>query len=205
MVTRIVPEAALSTAGMTAARLPNADQRPAAPRVRAAASGDREAAACLVRELLPRVRNLVRYLIRGDIEVDDVAQEALVAILQGLDTYRADGSLRSWADRVTVRTTFAWLRRRQASQARELEVARQPRAPELAPDECASSRQLVRLLDALPFDQRHALVLHHVLQLSVTEVADEMKAPVETVRSRLRLGKQRLVRLAGPPARKEAG
>src|ERR1700712_4122621 len=46
--------------------------------VEAAARGDRGAAEQLLRSLLPRVRNLVRYFVRGDAEVDDLAQESLV-------------------------------------------------------------------------------------------------------------------------------
>ena len=49
-------------------------------RIAAAAGGDRGAAQSLCRELLPRVRNLVRYLVRGDARVDDIAQEALIGL-----------------------------------------------------------------------------------------------------------------------------
>src|SRR5262249_35017949 len=80
------------------------------PRVAAAVAGDRRAAESLLAELLPRVRNLVRCLMRGDSLVDDVAQEALIAILRGLPTYRGEGSLKSWSDRVVARTTFAAIR-----------------------------------------------------------------------------------------------
>src|SRR3954470_23229675 len=81
------------------------------PRITAAAAGDRAAAEALCRELLPRVRNLVRYLLRGDPRVDDVAQEALIAVLRGLATFRGDGRFESWVDRVVARTTFAAIRR----------------------------------------------------------------------------------------------
>jgi RNA polymerase sigma-70 factor (ECF subfamily) len=57
---------------------------------------------------------------------------------------------------------------------------------------------MARALDTLPFEQRHALVLHHVLEMSVPEVAEEMRAPIETVRSRLRLGRVRLRELLSP-------
>ena len=48
-----------------------------------AAVSSRGTAGHLMVELLPRVRNLVRYLVRGDAMVDDLAQEAIVAILRG--------------------------------------------------------------------------------------------------------------------------
>src|ERR1700759_1146663 len=81
------------------------------PRISAAVRGDRAAAQELCRELLPRVRNLVRYLLRGDSRVDDIAQEALIAVLRGLATFRGDGQFNSWVDRVVARTTFAAIRR----------------------------------------------------------------------------------------------
>jgi RNA polymerase sigma-70 factor (ECF subfamily) len=167
--------------------------------VQAARAGDREAAARLTAALLPRVRNLVRYLIRGDREVDDVVQDALVSVLRGLGSYRGEGPFRSWADRVVARTTFAWLGRRRAHQQREETLLEQPsHCEEPEPEEYLRRRHVVQALDALPLEQRHALVLHHVLELSVPEVAAETGAPLETVRSRLRLGRVRLREILSP-------
>jgi RNA polymerase sigma-70 factor (ECF subfamily) len=160
----------------------------------AAQAGDRKAAARVAAALLPRVRNLVRYLIRGDRDVDDVVQEALVALLRGLPGYRGEGSLRSWADRIVARCTFGWLERRSLRDPHvneTLSAALEP-VTASAPDEYLLRRQAVALLDGLPFEQRHALVLHYVLEMSVTEIAEETRAPVETIRSRLRLGRTRM-------------
>src|SRR5687767_14508363 len=65
------------------------------------------------------------------------------------------------------------------------------------PEDYLRRRELVRLLDALSEEQRTALVLHFVLELSVAEIAEQVGVPMETVRSRLRLGKARLRTLAG--------
>jgi RNA polymerase sigma-70 factor, ECF subfamily len=170
----------------------------------AAAGGDRRAAEALVRELLPRVRNLVRYFVRGDAEVDDIAQESLLNILRGAGTYRAEGNVRSWADRIVVRTVFAHIRRARVAQARHVEYT-----PDLAPVSDAESgqaflarRKAVRALDSVPEEQREVLVMHHVLGLSVKEIADESGTPFETVRSRLRLGMARLRSTLGEDERK---
>jgi RNA polymerase sigma-70 factor (ECF subfamily) len=58
---------------------------------------DRESLTAIATRLLPRVRNLIRYLIRGDQDVDDIAQGALLAVLRGLPSFRGQGSLESWA------------------------------------------------------------------------------------------------------------
>jgi RNA polymerase sigma-70 factor (ECF subfamily) len=164
-------------------------------RVQAAASGDRAAAQALLLSVLPRVRNLVRYLVRGDSETDDLAQEALIAILRGLGSFRGEASFERWADRVAVRATFAGLRRRRresndlVTAAPELALASQGAAP---PDDYEDRRRAAALLDAIPPDQRHAVVMHHVLGMSVPEIARELAIPAETVRSRLRLARTRL-------------
>ena len=183
--------------------MPSGQEQPDDPMrsdVEAARVGDRAAAARIVAAILPRVRNLVRYLIRGDEDVDDVAQEALVLVLRGLGGYRAEGSFRSWADRVVARATFAWLERRKTQRERALEAVEvSTGTPETgAVDEYLLRRKVARALDTLPFEQRHALALHHVLEMSVPEVAEATGAPVETVRSRLRLGRLRLRELLSP-------
>jgi RNA polymerase sigma-70 factor (ECF subfamily) len=51
---------------------------------------------------------------------------------------------------------------------------------------------MVQMLDDLPQEQRYVLVLHHALDMTVPEMAEELGIPIETVRSRLRLAKARL-------------
>ena len=163
------------------------------PRIAAAAGGDRVAAEGLCRELLPRVRNLVRYLLRGDARVDDVAQEALIAVLRGLGSFRGDGRFESWVDRIVARTTFATIRRIRAETQPGEHAAVGGEVGEVGGGEIyALRRELALALDRLPGDQREALVLHFAIGMTVPEIAEAAAAPIETVRSRLRLGKAAL-------------
>ncbi len=169
------------------------------PRIRAAIEGRRDAAQSLLMELLPRVRNLVRYSVRRDSEVDDITQEALVAILRGLPSYRGEGAFASWADRVVVRVTFAASKRARAERwhlgtEEDMELASLP-SEEALPDDFLLRRQMVKLLEQLSPDQRRALLLHHVMGMSVPEMAEELEVPFETVRSRLRMGRAHLRQL----------
>jgi RNA polymerase sigma-70 factor (ECF subfamily) len=171
--------------------------------------GDRPAMTRLVAALLPRARNLVRYLVRDDRDVDDIVQEALMAVLRGLGSYRREGPFEAWADRVVTRATFAWVRRRRTDAAQQASLLERqlPLPPEAEPttEEYSTRRATVRLLDRLPLEQRQALVLHHVVGMSVPEVAAQLGVPLETARSRLRLGRQRmLVERANTP-REEVG
>jgi len=159
---------------------------------RQAQTGDSTAREALVRRLLPRTRNLIRYLVGNDSEVDDLAQNALLAVLNGLPTFAGTGKLYAWSDRIVARTVFAELRRRKpAARPRPLELVPDPHPPEGQGDYLAR-RWVARLLEALPVEQRVAVVLHFVLGMTVPEIAEQVGAPAETVRSRLRLGKEQL-------------
>jgi len=165
------------------------------PRIVAAAGGDRTAAQELCRELLPRVRNLVRYLLRGDSRVDDVAQEALIAVLRGLGTFRGDGRFESWVDRIVARTTFAAIRRLRAETQpgeRSAIDGDSEGGHDAGGEAYVQRRELAEALDRLPMDQRESLVLHFAVGMTVPEIAEAVAAPFETVRSRLRLGKAAL-------------
>lgn len=162
-----------------------------------AQGGDAEALHELVVWILPSVRNLVRYLVRGDPDVDDLAQEGMVTVLRGLASYQGTGTFKAWANRVVARSVFAARRKRaQLREVPEVDVA-----PEIAPDDLAEQyqrrRQVVGLLDQLPSEQRDALVLHYAVGLSVAEVAFMLDASAETVRSRLRLAKRKLRQNSG--------
>jgi RNA polymerase sigma-70 factor (ECF subfamily) len=160
----------------------------------AAARGDRRAAEALLRALMPRIRNLVRYFVRGDAEVDDITQEALVSVLRGLSGFRGEGAFQAWSDRIVVRSVFAHIRRTRVAEKRHVEYT-----PDLVPvanDQTAhgflARRKAIRALDEVPEDQRTVLVMHHVAGLGVREISEELQIPFETVRSRLRLGMARL-------------
>jgi RNA polymerase sigma-70 factor (ECF subfamily) len=166
--------------------------------VRGAAAHDPRAVERLFTNLLPRVRNLVRYLVRGDRDVDDLSQDALVAVLRGLSSYRADGGFYAWADRVVARSVFAALKRRTQNSLSQLDKVQldQLDSAEGTPDtDFMLRRQLAALLDQLPLEQRTTLVLRYVLGFSTKEIAREWDVPEETVRSRLRLAKSRLRRM----------
>jgi RNA polymerase sigma-70 factor (ECF subfamily) len=159
---------------------------------RRAQKGERFARELLVRRLIPRTRNLVRYLVGSDSEVDDLAQEALLAVVRGLRTFAGSGTLEAWSDRVVARSVFTALRQRKPSMGpAPLELLPDPRPPE-GPGDYLARRWVARLLDGLPLERREAVVLHFVLGMTVPEIAEQTDAPQETVRSRLRLAREQL-------------
>jgi len=137
----------------------------------------------------------VRYLVRGEQDVDDVAQDALVTMLERLHSYRGEGAFEAWVDGVVLRVVLGRMRKiRLWSRRFELRGSEDLPAPAAgeAPERYLARRSAVRALDRLPEKQRVVIVMHHVLGFSVQEAAAELDLPVETARSRLRLGMGRL-------------
>ena len=130
----------------------------------------------------------------GDWEsAQDVVQEAFVRAWLARRSLRPDENPEAW-----VRTT-AWRLavsrwRRAGATARALG---RRGLPEPVPPPGDDTVALVAALRRLPAEQRRVLVLHHLVDLPVEQVAREVGAPVGTVKSRLARGRAGLAALLG--------
>lgn len=145
--------------------------------VTAAAQGDALALDRLLDELAPYVRRLSARIAPAG--ADDAAQEALLAIFEGLPSLRVPEAIMTWVRSVTVRTAIRLARRH------DLELATE----ETRIDRYVSSLEgLVDIDDALarlPVSQRVVLVLRTREGLSEEEIAATLGIPTGTVKSRL--------------------
>ena len=171
-----------------------------APLARAAAKGDAEAVRMFVTAVGGIVLSTVRMVLGPNHrDIDDVTQDALVGLLEALGRFRGDCSVAHFAGRVAVLTAMA-ARRRQQTRERwivpeeaDMWVAEAPDSSPLLHLESQRRRDAVReLLDELPEPIRESIALHFMLGHTVEEIAATTGAPVNTVWSRLRLGKERL-------------
>jgi RNA polymerase sigma-70 factor (ECF subfamily) len=63
---------------------------------------------------------------------------------------------------------------------------------------------LVAALRQIPAEQREAIVLHHMVDMSVAEVAVHVGAPVNTIKTRLTRGRRALADLVGEQLKEES-
>ncbi|MFI1029576.1 SigE family RNA polymerase sigma factor [Streptomyces sp. NPDC020951] len=123
-------------------------------------------------------------------EAQDVVQEAFVRAWDRRQNFLADEAPEAWIR--TVATRLAVSRWRRAK--RWLELVRRTPPPESTPGPGPEHTALVAALRQLPKAQRLAIVLHHLCDLSVEQVASETGAPVGTVKARLSRGRAALAR-----------
>ncbi|MBI5487260.1 MAG: sigma-70 family RNA polymerase sigma factor [Deltaproteobacteria bacterium] len=164
---------------------------------RKAASGDREAMRRLIDAVTPSVLRLARAILgSGSPDADDVVQDALLALVRALPAFRGDCTVLHYACRIAVHKAVLTRHRRAQREDRLAGLEATRADSDALPDEpvmATCRRALVRgLLDDLPHEQAEALALRLVLGCSIQEIADATGAPVNTVRSRLRLAKEAL-------------
>jgi RNA polymerase sigma-70 factor (ECF subfamily) len=131
-------------------------------------------------------------------EIADVTQEAACGLLLALPRFRGECTLVHFACRVAVLVSMN-VRRRDASQMRKSESLSEfqelfpannvPPTPEDRLLGERTAEAIRQLLGSLPEAQAEVLSLHHVVGLTLPEIANVTSAPLETVRSRLRLGR----------------
>jgi RNA polymerase sigma factor (sigma-70 family) len=129
------------------------------------------------------------YAICGDLnDAEDAVQEAFIMAIRKRRTLRSVQNPEAWIRTVALhRLHRGW---RHAAVVRRHQVAHRGEHPsvEVGPEHVA----LVTALKALDPHQREVVVLHHLADLSVTEIASQLDLPVGTVKSRLGRGRQRL-------------
>ena len=122
----------------------------------------------------------------GDrITAEEVAQEAFVRLLQRWPAVRHYEDPEGWTRRVAYRL-LSNRQRDTATRARLLRAAGLDRSSELREaDPGGRAVDVERALSRLTPDQRAVVVLHHMHQFSIEEVADHLKTRPGTVKSRL--------------------
>jgi RNA polymerase sigma-70 factor (ECF subfamily) len=170
--------------------------------VEAARHGDRTALDELLRAHYDRLHALCWRMTGGGADADDATQEALIAIVRGLDRFDERARFSTWAYRVAVNACLDELRRR-GRRPRPVPDADLDGAARGAGPESAGERVDVdRALRDLSPEFRTAVVLRDLCALDYAEIADVLEIPPGTVRSRIARGRAELARrLEGNPER----
>lgn len=163
-------------------------------------AGDREAFHELFRRHRSDVARLVQRLLGGRGDIDDVVQEVFLQVHRSLKDFRFGSRFSTWLYRVTVNVVL--MQRRAARSRPQLVEAPEGLTPldaALSPEEQAVRKRRVeafyRLLDRLSEKKRTAYILHEMEGMSPSDIAEAVKAPVLTVRTRLFYARRELCAL----------
>jgi RNA polymerase sigma-70 factor (ECF subfamily) len=156
---------------------------------RVLAGDDRRAFAELVRRHQSAVRGLLRRLTAGDAAAaDDLAQETFLLAYRKLGSWRGEGRLSTWLYRIAWNAWASLARRAPAP------LPPKPAPPRPAADAALDRHDLERALAGLREEERAALALTCVRDVTHEEAAAILDWPLGTLKTHLLRGKEKLRR-----------
>ena len=161
--------------------------------------GDLEAFDRLVAAHQDRIYHTA-YRITGNADdAQDAAQETFVKAFRALPRYRHEAAFGTWLYRIAVNAALDIVRRRPPAPA-SLEDVILPAAahnPDAEAEREEVQRRVHRALQRLSPDHRIVIVLRDLQGLAYEEIAEVLRVPVGTVRSRLSRARDALRPLLG--------
>ncbi|MEX2011634.1 MAG: sigma-70 family RNA polymerase sigma factor [Chloroflexota bacterium] len=156
--------------------------------------GDLDAFESIVRARMDAVYRLSLAILGDEADARDASQEAFVAAWRQLPRLREPERFDAWLQRIAVNAARMTLRSRARRRVREIRAV--PPTPAAVDD----PGRLGAALEALPIDQRTLLALHYLEGRQVSEIAEILKIPAGTVKSRLFAARRALDRALGTEA-----
>ena len=194
---------------------------PSVALVRRAQAGDRDALSTLVQSQQTYVYSIAMSLMHNPADAADMTQEAFIRLMRSLGTYRAETKFTTWLYRLVTNICLDGLRRR----GRPIDSLDEPSSGQSGEDAQTSGERLAdtdrwtqpeqelelresanevrAALVSLPASQRLALTLHYFEDLRYEDIADVMGLPLNTVKSHIRRGKERLALVLSSPAEEQ--
>jgi RNA polymerase sigma-70 factor, ECF subfamily len=159
--------------------------------------GDRDAFAVLYDRLSALVYGVIVKVVRDTTIAEDVAQEAFVELWSTAARFdQARGSVATWAATIARRRAVDRVRREESQRQRVTALAaRRVDDPPAVAETVVQSIEAGRVRQAmllLPPDQRQVVQLAFLDGHSHSTIADELRLPLGTVKSRVRGALQRL-------------
>lgn len=148
------------------------------------------------------VYNVAWRVTRNSQDAQEVTQDVFMKIYRNLKSFRFRSSFRTWVYRITVNTAINRYRLTLRENKGRTDYDKAEHNIYSAPDEPLHMQQadnkaaLDNLLQQLNPDQKTCIILREIEGLSYQDIAAALKIPVNTVRSRLKRGRETLLQYA---------
>ncbi len=174
--------------------------------VQAARQGDLDAFNRLVLTYQEMAFNLACRMLNDEDAAEDATQTAFLSAYRHLGGYRG-GSFRAWVMRMVTNTCYDELRRRHRRPTVPLEpvnpedneeiespawLADDAPSPETTLEQRELEHAIQHCLEAMPLDFRAVLIMVDIQGMDYIEVAEAVRTPLGTIKSRLARARLRL-------------
>lgn len=157
--------------------------------VASAQAGDRKAFARLASNWQPALMRHAWRLTGDEDMARDALQDAWLDIVRGLPRLKDAIAFPAWSYRIVTRKCATAIRKVQRVRRTKQAVAAEPESPPLDGETVVEQRADLAAISGamatLPADQRSALALYHMEDLSIAEISVALGVPAGTVKTRL--------------------
>jgi RNA polymerase sigma-70 factor, ECF subfamily len=147
----------------------------------------------LVRKYQNRVLNIVYSLIGRDQESEDIMQEVFMKVYHHLEGFKKSSQFLTWLYRITVNTTYDFLRKRKYLVNDEEQLALSAsNMPGPREDLLIREKEAIiqKALGKIPLKFRAAVVLKDIEDLSYQQIAEVLHCRIGTVESKIYRARQ---------------
>jgi RNA polymerase sigma-70 factor, ECF subfamily len=147
-----------------------------------------------------RIHDLTYKSLGNKFDVEDVIQQVFIALFASLRHFKGESSLDTWVYRITVKVCTTQLRKKyrkrqpnivfDAMEREHVDPASSDPAETMEKQELSGA--IHEALDKLSIDKRMIVIMYEMDGLSLEEIANVLKKPLGTVKSRLFHGRKAL-------------
>ena len=161
-------------------------------------TGDTESFNQLVKRWERPIFALAYRTLGREEDARDVTQETFLRAFRALSGFKGDAKFSSWLYRIALNLCRDWMRKERRApvvavpDGVEMEQLAADQGPVESVEDLAAraelSREVAKAMAHLPEEQRHAIILKEYHGLTFQEIADLMRCPLSTVKTRVYQG-----------------
>jgi RNA polymerase sigma-70 factor, ECF subfamily len=172
-----------------------------------AAEGDLKSFEIIYRSASGFVYNVAYRIVHNKQDAEELTQEVFLNVYRNLKTFRFQSSFKTWIYRITANCAINYAKKisREKDRKKEYHENLNPwkAVTESKIDSQIHKESVGLLLKTLNTDQRMCVVLRNIEGLSYQEIADTLKISINTVRSRLKRAREKLLAMRGEVIKNE--
>ena len=153
--------------------------------VAVAQTGDLDAFEMLVRRYQASVYRIALRMLGSSADADDVTQDTFLRAWRSLGRFRGDSTFATWLYRIATRRCFDLLAAHRPTQPLDEEQHGPSVDPASTIEQRERLRAITQQIQALPPDQRAALVLREFEGLRYEDIADVLETTVPAIKGRI--------------------
>lgn len=169
--------------------------------VNKAAEGDMASFEAIYRSYSGFIYNVILRILQNEVDAQEVVQDVFMIIYRKLSGFKFDSSLKTWMYRIAVNQSLNYVKKRLKEMKGKVEFDEKFMGETTFGVEdtviykSEQNSKIMQLLDKLNLDQKACVVLRNMEGLSYQEIAETLKVNINTVRSRLKRAREKLLTL----------